>query len=826
MTNTLYKFFKSKKDLASIILIFITLCGFNCSLWAAEFRSDTSTAFLSVLFGGISSTFVGVMQGTPNMMGIVFQYFNGFVATVGTAILVYITTISVMQSAHSGKPMGEKWGSLFFPVRVTAGAAMLLPNAFGYNFAQVITMWFILSGVTGADNVWDQVMVQMRSNGQRAVIGPPKAHIGSMTSAAVHIGGSAAWTYIQPAIEFATCIGVMGASPEPAGSTATLNPTRIRFCDPKSSYYPTCEPLPIKITCSPRDCSGTFIRSWTTMDDDWRNLSSAYERCGMLDFDGLKLDPPIHTAFMQSMLSDVILPYAQAVRASFFPKMLGSAPGEPYDKLVAEGDEQLYQSLLNNLPDPIPVVMRIINTAVADQNAVNATKTFSGDDVIAKNIGWVAAGATYYGIISRGGNNSYIPQKSYQLVGWYVRRMIDDFTVKQPYDIFSDIDKLQDRRVFDWEADNYYKAGFSYSQNEAKAEVRAQFKPFGESQLMNYVKLPFGLQKVLRAVVEFPARVFQMVLDLILNTSDLFGYPEKVNITDESSIRNALSVDPLHGVALNGERLAQIVEGMMVGLVPASIGALALVAVSGAIPYNVGIGIAMAICALLMGLLYAVFFIMLIFYPIAIIMNVYVPLIPFLIYTTGVIGWLLLCVEAMAAAPIVALGLMQPNGADEILGSAETGLKLLINLMLRPVLMIVGLVAGIIIVRINLLFFSITINLLFASNLIPTTSFASVGAATFVYIGLITVIVHKSFNLINEVPNKVMTWIGASGSSVGGEQEFLQAAEKGTNEGGQIPAKMAEKGKAGFKAGWGSVAPAAPKAAPQPTAAELGSGGG
>ncbi len=39
---------------------------------------------------------------------------------------------------------------------------------------------------------------------------------------------------------------------------------------------------------------------------------------------------------------------------------------------------------------------------------------------------------------------------------------------------------------------------------------------------------------------------------------------------------------------------------------------------------------------------------------------IYIPLVPYLIFTVGVVGWLLLVVEAVVAAPIMAVSFMLP----------------------------------------------------------------------------------------------------------------------------------------------------------------------
>jgi defect in organelle trafficking protein DotA len=72
----------------------------------------------------------------------------------------------------------------------------------------------------------------------------------------------------------------------------------------------------------------------------------------------------------------------------------------------------------------------------------------------------------------------------------------------------------------------------------------------------------------------------------------------------------------------------------------------------------------------------------------------YVPLIPYMVFTFGSIAWLTAVLEAMVAAPIVALGVSSPEG-DQAFGKGEQAIMLLMNVFLRPAMMVIGYIAGI-----------------------------------------------------------------------------------------------------------------------------------
>lgn|GEM_PF-2678141 len=68
----------------------------------------------------------------------------------------------------------------------------------------------------------------------------------------------------------------------------------------------------------------------------------------------------------------------------------------------------------------------------------------------------------------------------------------------------------------------------------------------------------------------------------------------------------------------------------------------------------------------------------------------YIPMLPFMLFTFGVISWLIFVIEAMVAAPLVALGMTHPEGQG-LLGRAEQAVMMLLAVFVRPSAMVIGL---------------------------------------------------------------------------------------------------------------------------------------
>ena len=72
---------------------------------------------------------------------------------------------------------------------------------------------------------------------------------------------------------------------------------------------------------------------------------------------------------------------------------------------------------------------------------------------------------------------------------------------------------------------------------------------------------------------------------------------------------------------------------------------------------------------------------------------VYLPMVPFLVWVGAVIGYFLLAIESIIAAPLWAIAFMEPGAQDGPGGKNAQGWYLVMNLFLRPVLLVVSMIA-------------------------------------------------------------------------------------------------------------------------------------
>jgi len=156
----------------------------------------------------------------------------------------------------------------------------------------------------------------------------------------------------------------------------------------------------------------------------------------------------------------------------------------------------------------------------------------------------------------------------------------------------------------------------------------------------------------------------------------------------------------------------------------------------------------------------------------------YVPLVPYLLFTLGSVAWLIAVIEAMVAAPLLALGILHPEGRHDVFGHASAGIMILASVFLRPSLMIVGFWASYIMV-------GVVISLLnggfayVAQSISGEHGLSLWGVLSFIaiYTIVLLIVINKAFSLIYVLPDKILRWIGGpqEQTDVGRELEQVKS---------------------------------------------------
>lgn len=98
-----------------------------------------------------------------------FLVINGAGLALGIFILMYSIVAGVTQTANEGQFLGKRFSSIWMPIRMVTGAALLVPIFGGMAAAQKIVLWFAVVGVGLANLAADALTIP---NPQFFVSGP------------------------------------------------------------------------------------------------------------------------------------------------------------------------------------------------------------------------------------------------------------------------------------------------------------------------------------------------------------------------------------------------------------------------------------------------------------------------------------------------------------------------------------------------------------------------------------------------------------------------------------------------------------------------------
>ncbi|MDR2349989.1 MAG: DotA/TraY family protein [Deltaproteobacteria bacterium] len=168
----------------------------------------------------------------------------------------------------------------------------------------------------------------------------------------------------------------------------------------------------------------------------------------------------------------------------------------------------------------------------------------------------------------------------------------------------------------------------------------------------------------------------------------------------------------------------------------------------------------------------------------------FLPALPFLLWTSGIIGWLVLLAESLVAAPLWMAAHALPEGEGLAGAHGKKGYLLFLGVLLRPPLMVFGFLMAMALVNV----FGRTIGQIFSVfgfGFLGETFLGISGFLAFAAIlGIVTVTaVWKLFGLMSHLPDKVVNWIGGSIHGLG-ETGDAQSAKSSYREVGTVTTRM------------------------------------
>lgn len=182
-------------------------------------------------------------------------------------------------------------------------------------------------------------------------------------------------------------------------------------------------------------------------------------------------------------------------------------------------------------------------------------------------------------------------------------------------------------------------------------------------------------------------------------------------------------------------------------------------------------------------------------------LTVVLPFMPFFLWLGAVLGWAILCIEAVISAPLWMMIHIHPDG-DGVVGRGGAGYGMILSLIMRPGLMILGLVCSLIAITI----FSKIVNDLFITAFYTMTNRNGISLLQFpmllgTYAMALFLVIKKAFSLIHVIPDNVLRWLGVNNSdsveksSTGGIQTMMAAKMMDDKVGQMSPSRALDAAK-------------------------------
>lgn len=724
---------------------------------------DLSVSLLSSVFGVVD----GILNGTGSqVLGNMFGVYNAAILTMGMVILVYIFVVSTLNTAHEGEVMGKKWSSIWIPLRTVAGIGLLLPKASGYSFIQILVMWVVVQGVGAANLIWNSTLDYLNRGG--VIVQPPVIYAATITDSYVSgygVVGTQGYAY-QAGLGGQTSQRSVYAAGVGLNNNTFLIPIAGTILKTEACMYALQNILtssnsgknvpPVGGTLSPKPDPNNSGNLRMLFPGDYIFNGTNYAgRCGSVSWtptdDGALTNNPANLTYSDSrsvavrQMAMSLQPMAQQLANTLAP--VAGEQSSSLQKVLEQNENRVFYSTIDYMGIMVPYLQK----QSTDSSRNQAIARFVDE---AKKVGWVLAGSYFFDMakIQRSLNVKETEVTTAQLNDLATDPLLSSLASSLSRSALCPSASTGSALLIDqYICQEKTRNDSSSSANQVQPNLPgASSSPAPNTLFTQATAVNPAASKGEGSIYLSP--VTGGIGDLNKTMNQLYG-----------SIGNIYSAQTLGGspillVATMGLALVNAVESIWVTSLIA-IGVV--IGVAGLMVLGTGApGVSLAFISIVMWLLPLITAILIPLLVAGATMAYYVPLIPYILFTFGALVWFASVIEAMIAAPLIALGLAHPEG-HEHLGRAEYSVMLLANVFLRPALMIFGLIAGMILSSIMLWLLNYGFAKVWSNLQADWLGGVIYFVATMlIYTTLVTMLISRSFSLIYEVPNKVLRWVG------------------------------------------------------------------
>ncbi len=120
-----------------------------------------------------------------------FAFFSYTIAALSLFIVLYFVAAVILESIQSGTPFGKRFSKLWAPLRLMTAFALIVPVSNGLNLAQYGVLYSAKWGSSLATNVWTEFNVRLATDGimdANSMVGTPQAQDAMHIVGFTHIG--------------------------------------------------------------------------------------------------------------------------------------------------------------------------------------------------------------------------------------------------------------------------------------------------------------------------------------------------------------------------------------------------------------------------------------------------------------------------------------------------------------------------------------------------------------------------------------------------------------------------------------------------------------
>jgi conjugal transfer/type IV secretion protein DotA/TraY len=236
--------------------------------------------------------------------------------------------------------------------------------------------------------------------------------------------------------------------------------------------------------------------------------------------------------------------------------------------------------------------------------------------------------------------------------------------------------------------------------------------------------------------------------------------------------------DPINNLQKMGQQLINAGSNLMTLYAAAGVSSWVLDVASSLQPYNPlksdgsneGKGIASKILSSINGFIFPIALALLLA---GITLAYYLPSVPFILWTSAIVGWLILTLELMVAAPIWAAMHAIPEGEGMAGQHGRQGYMLFLSILVRPAMHVFGFFISFVAIGVVGHFVGesyldhIVANGQDDQPMGPVANIIAWLAVMLIGIGMMVVLTHKAFSLITWLPDNILRWAGSGAPSLG-----------------------------------------------------------